>query len=440
MDPPHLEHDLLDRGRGRLRARGERDARGIGLQLAMAGQGLAQQGAGLQPEIECDPPVFCQRAARIEVAADVAADVATDVATDAAALYVHADAAQSGPVTHPAAPELASAPRQESAHVRVPNDETFANPASGATNPTSGPTHSPAAPLVAPRVLVKPRIAETPANAGASRADKRAGNWTDNRTGNRIGNRFSGDDGFAPAVASGTAAAMDNIPWASDEIPVFADDEFVPDAAPEWAGFPDEAPSREDLIAAMDWAQLQQAAASCQACELCQGRGKSVFGRGNPKALWLVVGDSPNAQDETAGQPLSGDAGTLLDNMLAASGRVQQAYVTNLVKCRAQDAQGQPRAPTPQEIAACRPFLQRQFSLLQPRLTLALGKTAALAMRAPDAPATTLRGHVHQAFGKPMVATWHPGILLGQPLEKRQAWADLCLARNSDGSDGAHGA
>lgn len=267
------------------------------------------------------------------------------------------------------------------------------------------------APLVMPRVLVKPRIAEKPVTAPAVRS--------------------------AP-VSAGEPPMADDIPWASDEIPVLSTDEYIPDSVPEWADFPHEdEPSREDLIAAMDWAQLQQAVANCTACGLCHQRQQTVFGRGSHKPLWLVVGDGPTIEDEAAAAPLSGDAGTLLENMLQASGRAQQVYVTNLVKCRAQDEQGQARAPTPQEVAACRPFLQRQFTLLQPRLTLALGKTAALALRGPQAQASALRGSVHQAFGKPMVATWHPAILLRQPLEKRQVWADLCLARSSEAARGA---
>lgn len=299
----------------------------------------------------------------------------------------------------------------------APDDTALATAPLSAANPDPAGL---AAPLVPPR-LVKPRIAEKPAITPATVPLIKSG-----------------------YIASGEPAMADSIPWASDEMPVLSADDYVPDQVPEWAGFPlDDAPSREDLIAAMDWAQLQQAVAGCTACGLCRQRQQSVFGRGSTQPRWLVVGDTPSVQDEAAAEPLSGDAGILLENMLQASARAQQVYVTNLVKCRAQDEQGQPRAPTPQEVAACRPFLQRQFTLLQPRLILALGKTAALALRGPDAPATALRGSVHQAFGKPMVATWHPAILLGQPLEKRQVWADLCLASSNDGAaghDGARGA
>ena len=239
--------------------------------------------------------------------------------------------------------------------------------------------------------------------------------------------------GMASNLMADGAMPDDAMPWFDADMPLPSNDDYIPDAAPEWLDFPvDETPSREELIAAMNWQQLQQAASTCTACGLCRQRQQSVFGRGSENPAWVMTGDTPSREDEAAGAPFSGDEATLLENMLRAIGRTQQVYFTNLVKCRAQDEHGQRRAPNPDEIAACRPILQRQIDLLQPRLILALGKTAALALRSPDA-AGALRGTVHQALGKPMVASWHPAILLRQPLEKRQAWSDLCLAKQADG-------
>lgn len=226
------------------------------------------------------------------------------------------------------------------------------------------------------------------------------------------------------------AQATDEVPWAMDDLPPVFDDAYFSGSSPHWDDSDaDVPPSREALIAAMNWQQLQQAVATCNACNLCQGRTQTVFGNGSEKPAWVLVGDTPNQADEAAGKAFSGDAALLLDNMLRAIGRTQQVYATHLVKCRAKDEQGPPKAD---EIAACRPFLQRQIELLQPRLVLALGKTAAQALRTEQG--GTLRGIVHRAFGKPMVATWHPAILLQQPLEKRQVWTDLCLAKKADGA------
>jgi DNA polymerase len=164
------------------------------------------------------------------------------------------------------------------------------------------------------------------------------------------------------------------------------------------------------------------------------------LGSGVPDATWMLVGDGPDAQDESAGQAFTGQTGLLLDNIMHAvdAGRKHNVYLTTLVKCRAQDASGLARAPEPEEIAACRPFLQRQIALLQPQLVVSLGKLAAQALRQPGA--GPLRGVVHKLAADlcrdvptppALIASWHPAIVLQQPLEKRQVWADLCLAQQT---------
>lgn len=196
---------------------------------------------------------------------------------------------------------------------------------------------------------------------------------------------------------------------------------------------------------APDLASLQQLASQCTACPRSRGRKNSVTGSGDPHPAWLVVADAPAPDDDAAARPFAGKPGELLDNMLAAVGKGRQTgvYLTHLVKCCARDEQGFSRPPDAAEIAACRPFLARQLQLLQPKLVLALGKTAALALRQPGATQTPLRGVVHalQDANLPLVATWHPQHLLQQPQEKRQVWADLCLASQASQAshDGRHG-
>lgn len=219
----------------------------------------------------------------------------------------------------------------------------------------------------------------------------------------------------------------------------------VPETEPRLA--PVSLPVRPDTdaaIASMDWPALEAAVAACTACNLCRGRAQTVFGSGDQAARWLLIGDTPDQQDEAEGRPFTGQTGVLLNNMLKAIGRsldgTASVYLTNLVKCRAQDDEGNSRPPSTEEISACRPFLERQIQLMQPRMILAMGKTAAQALCAPSAlpsalptsPPSPLRGVVHRALNIPMVATWHPAIVLRQPAEKRQVWADLCLAKNHD--------
>ncbi len=183
----------------------------------------------------------------------------------------------------------------------------------------------------------------------------------------------------------------------------------------------------EEAIARMDWAELKAAAAACTRCDLCRKRERSVFGRGGVKADWLLLGSGPSRADEKAGQAVSGAAGVLLGNMLLAIGQ-QDAYVTNLVKCRAQDGSGADRAPLAQEVAACRPFLERELSLTQSGLIVALGQPAASALLGHAE-----RGTVHQYRATPVVASIDPEALLCRGEDKAKAWADLCLAGQAHG-------
>jgi len=147
--------------------------------------------------------------------------------------------------------------------------------------------------------------------------------------------------------------------------------------------------------------------------------------------------------DEKAGQPLTGEPGKLLDNMLAAVGmsRETDVYVTTLVKCRPANANGGDRAPTLEEAAACRPFLERERELVGAALVLTLGQVAAdgLLGKPLSEPLAGSRGAVHRLGEVPLVATLHPGELLRRGGDKALAWADLCRARAAQRSDGRAG-
>lgn len=185
-------------------------------------------------------------------------------------------------------------------------------------------------------------------------------------------------------------------------------------------------------VATMRWPELKAAVAVCTKCGLCQGRTQSVFGVGDEKAKWLFVGEGPGRNEDLTGEPFVGKAGKLLDNMLLSIGlkRGDNAYIANIVKCRPTDATGKDRPPTPDETAACMPYLERQIELIQPVILVALGKTAALSLLGldPETPVSRLRGKVHQYAGRPLVVTYHPAYLLRNMSDKRKTWADLCLA------------
>lgn len=193
--------------------------------------------------------------------------------------------------------------------------------------------------------------------------------------------------------------------------------------------------ARAAAIAALDWPALQQAVRDCTACPLCKSRRQTVFGVGHPGAHWLLVGEAPGAEEDARGEPFVGQAGRLLDNMLAAVGRSRTAedpasgvYIANVLKCRPPGN----RNPEPAEVAQCEPFLQRQLMLLQPRLVLVMGRFAAQSLLGSDASIARLRGRAHQidVAGRqvPVVVTYHPAYLLRNLADKAKSWADLCLA------------
>ncbi|MCC2956229.1 uracil-DNA glycosylase [Massilia sp. IC2-477] len=202
----------------------------------------------------------------------------------------------------------------------------------------------------------------------------------------------------------------------------------------------DVAESERADVSTMDWAALRQAIASCKHCSACSEGRKPVLGSGARQARWLVAAGTASALDEKAGSPMTGEPGKLLDNMLAAVGmsRESDVYVTALVKCRPANANGGDRAPTLEEAAACRPFLERERELTGAGLVLTLGQVAAngLLGKPLAEPLAGSRGAVHALGAVPLVATLHPGELLRRGPDKALAWADLCRARSEHGRAG----
>ncbi len=192
------------------------------------------------------------------------------------------------------------------------------------------------------------------------------------------------------------------------------------DAAPADAG-------RAAAIAVLDWDELRRSVAECRACELCRTRRQAVLGVGDAQADWLFVGEGPGAEEDEKGEPFVGQAGRLLDAMLAAIDlqRGKGVYIANAVKCRPPDN----RTPLPEEISACRPYLERQIELLAPRLIVALGRPAAQALLAREVKIAALRGSLQDYRGVPLVVSYHPAYLLRTPSDKAKAWEDLCFAR-----------
>ena len=174
-----------------------------------------------------------------------------------------------------------------------------------------------------------------------------------------------------------------------------------------------------------DWDGLRSAVATCKQCPLHESRTQTVFGVGSPAADWMIIGEAPGAEEDRRGEPFVGRAGKLLDEMLRAIGeRRDSVFIANILKCRPPNN----RDPSPAEAASCRPYLERQIELVQPKIMLAVGRIAAQQLLQSDAPVGRLRGKVHQLGDIPLVVTYHPAYLLRSPSQKRKSWDDLCLA------------
>ncbi|MBA3564931.1 MAG: uracil-DNA glycosylase [Gammaproteobacteria bacterium] len=192
------------------------------------------------------------------------------------------------------------------------------------------------------------------------------------------------------------------------------------------------APARDEIIPAsrLDWPDLEDAVAKCTRCPLHATRTQTVFGVGNRKAEWMIIGEAPGGEEDRRGEPFVGRAGKMLDAMLRAAGFArEEVFIANILKCRPP----RNRDPQAEEAAQCAPYLARQIELVAPKLILAVGRIAAQQLLGTDAPVGRLRGRVHRlaAPDVPVVVTYHPAYLLRSPGEKRKSWDDLLLARRA---------
>jgi uracil-DNA glycosylase family 4 len=186
-----------------------------------------------------------------------------------------------------------------------------------------------------------------------------------------------------------------------------------------------EKPSRKEK----GWVELKAEVSGCVQCSLHKSRTQTVFGVGDEQADWMLIGEAPGGEEDRLGDPFVGQAGKLLDNMLAAIGlsRTHNVYIANVLKCRPPGN----RNPEPEEVAKCSPFLLRQIALVKPKLILAMGRFAAQTLLATDASIASLRGRVFQYAGVPTVVTYHPAYLLRNLPDKAKAWEDLVFARRT---------
>ncbi|MBC8366771.1 uracil-DNA glycosylase [bacterium] len=166
---------------------------------------------------------------------------------------------------------------------------------------------------------------------------------------------------------------------------------------------------------------------ACENCGLCESRTQAVPGVGNAKAKLVFVGEAPGAEEDRQGIPFVGRAGQLLDKILAAIDLSRDdVHILNILKCRPPEN----RNPAPDEIVACRPFLERQLEILEPKIIVGLGLFASQWLTGKKISLTKLRETgPHEYAGIQVYATYHPAALLRNPNWKRPAWVDFQAIR-----------
>jgi DNA polymerase len=161
----------------------------------------------------------------------------------------------------------------------------------------------------------------------------------------------------------------------------------------------------------------------CRRCPLCEGRTHTVAGEGNADAPDIMfIGEGPGADEDAQGRPFVGRAGQLLTKMIEAMGyRREEVFIANIVKCRPPGN----RAPRPEEMETCLPYLRQQIGLIRPKTIVGLGATAIKGLLGRTAGITRLRGTWQDYEGIKLMPTFHPSYLLRDPTKKKDVWADL---------------
>jgi uracil-DNA glycosylase family 4 len=196
-------------------------------------------------------------------------------------------------------------------------------------------------------------------------------------------------------------------------------------------------PSKKNLSGEDRVAQLRvildEIGPNCQRCKLAKlGRKQIVFGTGDAHAKLMFIGEGPGADEDEQGLPFVGRAGQLLNNMIVAMGlKREQVYIANIVKCRPPGN----RTPERDECDTCSPFLMRQIRVVQPKVIVALGATAAKNLLGMNDSMAALRGRFYDfspkgsmtdaPFDCKLAVTYHPAFLLRDPRQKKETWKDL---------------
>jgi uracil-DNA glycosylase len=175
-------------------------------------------------------------------------------------------------------------------------------------------------------------------------------------------------------------------------------------------------------LAALDENEVK----GCTRCRLCETRTQTVFGEGDVDAKIFFIGEGPGENEDLTGRPFVGRAGDLLNRMIAGMGlKRENVFIANVVKCRPPEN----RAPAPDEVATCTPYLERQLEIVRPRVIVTLGLPAMHYMLNTKNSMAKMRGQWHAWRGIKLMPTYHPAYVLRSYTDQVRAavWGDLKL-------------
>lgn len=167
---------------------------------------------------------------------------------------------------------------------------------------------------------------------------------------------------------------------------------------------------------------LRDEIGDCRRCKLWKHRKNIVFGEGSSGAALMFIGEGPGREEDIHARPFVGDAGKLLTKMIIKMGMKREGvYIANIVKCRPPSN----RNPEEDEIAACRPFVEKQVEIINPDVIMSLGRISSNALTGANIPISRLRGNFFDYRGIPLMPTFHPAYLMRNPKDKWLTWDDV---------------
>jgi DNA polymerase len=193
--------------------------------------------------------------------------------------------------------------------------------------------------------------------------------------------------------------------------------DFVPIRTPAGGKAPGKAPREGESLDG-----IRQELEQCGGCDLCRKRNTIVFGRGNPSARLMFIGEAPGAEEDLQGEPFVGAAGKRLDRWIESIGLArEEVYIANIVKCRPPGN----RVPTPEEAKSCMPYLVRQIRAIRPEVLCTLGLTALNYLFGVEERITKARGRWREWNGIPLLPTYHPAFILRDPSREKEVFEDF---------------